>query len=161
MEDTSQFDSDVASSNDDSLLGEILEVEESIRVKSQIVTRNILGKSRSSSDSDNDSVGSVLALFISSSVSLVGGVGGRNGKSVLVDETSVSSNVFNSILLDVCGTRGRESATARRAESCSELTLLIDTVQSLNVLVSLVLESRPVDFSVLFGNSETIRVGLV
>lgn len=41
------------------------------------------------------------------------------------------------------------------------LTLLVDTVQAFNVLVSLVLESGPVDLGVLLGNLESISVRLV
>jgi hypothetical protein len=107
VKDTSQFDGDVTSSDDDCLLREILEVEESVRVETKIVTGNIFRHSGSSPDGDNDSIGGVLTFLVGSSVSLVGGVGRGDGKGVLVDETSVSSDVLDLVLFDVCSRQPR------------------------------------------------------
>jgi len=101
VKNTSQFYGNVSSSDNDSSLGKIFEVEESIRVESEIVTRNVLRHRRSSTDGDNDSISRVLTLFVGSSVSLVGRVSRADREGVLVDETSVTGNVFYSILFDV------------------------------------------------------------
>jgi hypothetical protein len=161
VKNTSQFYSDVSSSDNDCSLGKIFEVEESIRVESEIVTGNVLGHRRSSTDGDNDSIGRVLTLFVGSSVSLVGRVSRADREGVLVYETSVTGNVFYSVLFDVYKQKMTLQPASNRVDWTWKLTLLVDTVQSLNVLVSLVFESRPIDLGVLFRDGESVRVCLV
>lgn len=108
MKDTSQFDGDVSRTDDNGALREIFEVEEPIRVETEVVTGDILGEGRSTSNGDNDSVRSVLTFLVGSSVGLLGGVSRRNRESVLVDESSVSRNILDTVFLDIYGIENRQ-----------------------------------------------------
>lgn len=158
MEDTGKLDGNVAGTDDDSALGEVLEVEETVRVEAKLVTGNVLRKSRGTANGDDEAVGSKLALLLRAAVRIR--VGRDNSKGVLVVELGVASDVLDTILLDVCG---KNMSILRIEEGGAPRlrTALVDAVQALDVLVPLLLDRRPVDLCRIFRDLIAVRVGLV
>lgn len=70
MEDAGQLDSDVTGTDDDGTLRQLFEVEETVRVEAEIVPRNVLRQSRSSADSDDETVRGVLPFLVCPAVGL-------------------------------------------------------------------------------------------
>lgn len=161
VEDASKLDSDVTSSNDDDALGQLLEVEEAVTVETELGTFNLLRLGGSSSNGNDNAVGRVLALDVGSTVNLGLGVGGLDGEGVGIDERSVSGDVLDLVLLDICTPSLISLGHVGLRADTATLTSLVDAVQSLNVLVSLALESRPVNLGLILGDLVAVGVGLV
>ena len=101
MEDAGQFDGDVASTDDNGTLRQLFEVEEPVRVEAEIVTRDLLRQSRSSADSDDETVRGVLPFLVCPAVGLRFRVSRNDRDRVLVFELGVSGNVFDIVFFDV------------------------------------------------------------
>lgn len=111
VQDAGELDGDVARTDDDGALGELLEVEEAVRVEAVLVAGDVLGQGRRAADGDDEAVGRVGALDVGTAVRLALRVRRDDGDLALAGELGVARDVLDLVLLDVCG-RGRERPSA-------------------------------------------------